>query len=524
MPSRRWESHIFFTVIDGKARVPSDARNRAFLYRDNWDDWGKYRTMFSLHVAGEAGEVHNIGSVKIGQRGLLPSGKTSENHRAPSVPDEFDELGESFFSLGQGEDYYESLNKVSDELRARVFKGLRDCAANLGIFQAFADEEVMRESLLRNVPSTNVSGRLNRLTRGDAKLTKFAFTYRLPTVHNAPSASMSFEVTPESQPPTNVHVLIGRNGVGKTQCMRQLALSLLGRDTDDGGSPGTIEMVAADTGGGVAFAGLVLVSFSAFDEFDLQAEETDAFACQQVGLRQRVASDNRTVAKNFDELGSEFASSLQRCRAGVKADRWRTAVRTLEEDDLFAEADVTSLLDDTPDSQWTSRARKLFKRLSSGHAIVLLTVTRLVELVDERTLVLLDEPEGHLHPPLLASFVRCLSDLLVRRNGVAIIATHSPVVLQEVPRTCAWKLRRSRVVSVVERPTVETFGENIGVLTREVFSLQVTQSGFHRLLRDAVSDGSTYRRVLDKFDGQLGDEARAIVQALIAERDGESDA
>jgi len=70
--------------------------------------------------------------------------------------------------------------------------------------------------------------------------------------------------------------------------------------------------------------------------------------------------------------------------------------------------------------------RKLGK-LSSGHAIVLLTITRLVEL-DERSLVLIDEPEVHLHPPLLSAFVRALSDLLIELNGVAIVATHSPVM------------------------------------------------------------------------------------------------
>jgi predicted ATP-dependent endonuclease of OLD family len=75
-----------------------------------------------------------------------------------------------------------------------------------------------------------------------------------------------------------------------------------------------------------------------------------------------------------------------------------------------------------------------FNTLSSGHKIVLLTMTRLVELVEQRTLVLIDEPEAHLHPPLLSSFVRALSALLKRRNAVAIIATHSPVVLQETPR------------------------------------------------------------------------------------------
>jgi predicted ATP-dependent endonuclease of OLD family len=81
-------------------------------------------------------------------------------------------------------------------------------------------------------------------------------------------------------------------------------------------------------------------------------------------------------------------------------------------------------------------ARELFGALSTGHKIVLLTITRLVETVDERSIVLFDEPEAHLHPPLLSALIRALSELLISRNGVAIVATHSPVVLQEVPRTC----------------------------------------------------------------------------------------
>lgn len=463
--------------------------------------------------------------MKIGHKGLMSSGRVSPSHRAPALPESFNTLDKEYFSLGQAESYYESLNELSEALRARVFIGLRDCAADLSLFEANRNEEVMRESLLRDVRESTVTGRLNRLTRGDAKLTEFQFTYHLPKVGRTHPASMTFEVTPESQPPTNVHVLIGRNGVGKTRCMRQLALALLGREADDGTSPGSIEMLAEDTGGAVAFAGLVLVSFSAFDDFELKPpEEGDAMSCRQVGLSHAKSSDRNSTTKSFAELGTDFANSLTRCQSGVLADRWRMAVKTLEEDDLFEDADVTSLLDDESDVSLKTRARRLFKKLSSGHAIVLLTVTRLVELVDERTLVLLDEPEGHLHPPLLASFVRCLSDLLIRRNGVAIVATHSPVVLQEVPRSCAWKLRRSGRRSFVERPTVETFGENIGVLTREVFGLQVTKSGFHKLLQDAVSDGSSYRRVLKGFGGQLGDEAKAIVQALIAERDGDDDA
>lgn len=511
---------MFFTVFDSNSVPTPRIPCKAFLYGDGWDDWGKYRTKFSLYVTDESGTPHNIGSVKIGKKGLLPSSKVSPNHRTPELPSQFEKLSKDFFSLGQNEDYYASLNKLSYELRSRVLKGLRDCAADLNIFESYLNEDVMGESLLRNVRRDNVYGRFNRLSRGDAKLTKYEFTYTFPTTDDEDTSEIDFEVIPDSQPPTNVHVLIGRNGVGKTHCMRHLALSLLHR-TDNEQSPGEISMTAEDTGENFAFSGLVLVSFSAFDDFDLTPAGSDSMVCHQVGLRASASS-----SKGTDDLASEFAISLWNCRDGVKADRWKTAVATLEEDDLFEEANVVALIEKetTTKSQWTARAKKLFKRLSSGHAIVLITITRLVELVDERTIVLLDEPEGHLHPPLLSSFIRCLSDLLIRRNGVAIIATHSPVVLQEVPKSCTWKLRRSHTTTVVERPTIETFGENIGVLTREVFGLQVTQSGFHRLLKEAVIEGSTYKQILGQFNNQLGNEAKSIIQALVIARDEESNA
>ena len=513
---------MFFTVIEKNEKISYNNPLKAYLLVDYWDDWAKYRTMFTLIVIDENGDKHTIGSVKIGQKGLLPAQKKSDNHRCPMLDKHFDILNGDYFSLGQCEDYYESLNKLSESLRTRVFSGLRDCAANLTIFEKYINETVMVESLLRDIRKENVRGKLNRLSRGDAQLTEYAFTYTFPDFNEEKQPKILFEVIPESKPPTNVHVLIGRNGVGKTRAMKNIALSILGRKTEENTSPGLIEMNHSSAIGEIAFSGLILVSFSAFDDFELKASEKDNFIFHQVGLTSIISTESLSPSKKDNSISSDFAKCLQRCKSGVKAQRWIRAMKTLEEDDLFAEANVTSLLEDAESpAQWRVRARKLFKKLSSGHSIVLLTITRLVDLVDEGTLVLIDEPEGHLHPPLLSSFVRTLSDLLISRNGVGIIATHSPVVLQEVPRSCAWKLRRSHAVTVVERPLLETFGENIGILTREVFGLQVTQSGFHRILREEVNDGKSYRQIIRDFDKQLGEEAKAIIQALIIQRDGE---
>ena len=116
-----------------------------------------------------------------------------------------------------------------------------------------------------------------------------------------------------------------------------------------------------------------------------------------------------------------------------------------------------------------------------------------------------------------------MSELLVHRNGVAIIATHSPVILQEVPKNSVWKLRRNGAEAIAERPEIETFGENVGTLTREVFGLEVTQSGFHKLLQDAVNQNQNFEQTMQMFGNELGSEARAILRALIVDRDFEED-
>jgi len=119
---------------------------------------------------------------------------------------------------------------------------------------------------------------------------------------------------------------------------------------------------------------------------------------------------------------------------------------------------------------------------------------------------------------LLSAFIRALSDLLINRNGVAIVATHSPVILQEVPASCVWKIIRHGMAAAAERPEIETFSENVGVLTREVFGLEVTRSGFHRMLAEAIGDLQSVDEVAAKFDNEVGSEGRALISNLIAER------
>ena len=195
-------------------------------------------------------------------------------------------------------------------------------------------------------------------------------------------------------------------------------------------------------------------------------------------------------------------------------------ITTLQSDPVFRAAQLSSMIEKNLSKQdERDEVLRTFMALSSGHKIVLLTLTRLVEKVEEKTLVLIDEPEAHLHPPLLSAMTRAVSELMVKRNGAAIVATHSPVILQEVPKSCVWILNRILTVSKAERPSMETFAESVGILSREVFQLELAQSGYHQLLGELRQKALTYEEALGRLGGQLGAEGKAVLRGMYLNND-----
>ncbi|HEY2068095.1 MAG TPA: AAA family ATPase [Rhizomicrobium sp.] len=510
-----------FRVLDNNVATPTEGRDTAYLWTDNWNDWFKYATLYVLTYFDSEGARHELGGVKIGEFNM------EKGQGRPNLPAGFfPRLPKRCFSLGQDVSYYSAIAALGPESAAELLAALRDMVADHALFERARDEDVTGMSLLRSVSVRSVTGQFRRVLQGGAPLTEYSFKYDgpLPLDNSGQRLTFDFHVTPESMPPTNIHVLIGRNGVGKTYILNRMTRALVLSDPDSNadGEFSSEDVFLVETREG-PFANIVSVSFSAFDDFALLPERRNALKgvrYSSVGLRKRVKDKNDqtvTITRDPDDLASEFASSAKLCALGDKSERWKRALTTLEADPLFEEAHVADLAE-IEERAFGKEAHQLWRKLSSGHKIVLLTITKLVEKVEERSLVLMDEPEAHLHPPLLSAFVRALSDLLIHRNGVAIIATHSPVVLQEVPMSCVWKIVRHGVAVRADRPEIETFAENVGVLTREVFGLEVTRSGFHKMLSDAAADERSIPRVLGKFDNEVGSDGRALVSGLIANR------
>ncbi|MQS37321.1 hypothetical protein FFZ77_17325 [Streptomyces katsurahamanus] len=437
--------------------------------------------------------------------------------RMPPVPDSFRRLDDEFFSVGQDVSYYERLRRLPEGERAEVLRALRDMAGDEAVLVTALEYGVTRDSLLRYVKLATVRGQMRRLAKGGARRLSFGIGYVPPARGGAIPQQFTFEAVPGSEPPTNVHALTGRNGAGKSFVLSRLARAVAAGEPD----PDAFGLVTEEGRQGRSFANLVMISFSAFDAFPLLHSDA-MFDTSYVGLHVPGSAPPRF--KTLHQLRRDFTTAVRACMTRERTARWIGAMRTLDYDGGgLLEEGWLDAFERTPtvDGQ-VRRARDLFGTLSAGHRIVLLTVSRLIEHVDERTLVIIDEPETHLHPPLLAAFMRTVSTLLADRNGLAVVATHSPVVIQELPARCVWKLQRHGDQLRARQPGIETWGENVGALTHEVFTLEVTESGFLKDLRILVDQELTYAQILARYSHRMGSEARLALSALIAVRDGET--
>lgn len=500
-------------VLPRGTKTPQSGVNTAYLSVDYWNDYS-FVTMFYLELHDQNGALHDLGNVKIGFKG-----QTTEKSTYSLLGNVFQQLPDGYFSVGQDVDYYQKIHTLPEPVKNFLLRALKDIVYIPELIELAQEEDVFRISLLREVSLSVIKGQFSRVLAGSPPLTNFEFKFVRPETKIMSGIELNFKVEVESKPSTNIHAIIGRNGVGKTTLLNGMIEAIT--------SKGQSEAKFYDIEGWIEnpintdyFSSLVSVSFSAFDPFEPPVEQPDPSlgTCYfYIGLKKE-----GDALKGLNDIHQDFLQALKSCFSQPsKRDRWLKAIDTLESDENFERMGLKGLAAQCSSEELTNKAQKAIKIMSSGHAVVLLTITRLVATVEEKTLVLIDEPESHLHPPLLSAFIRALSELLHDRNGVSIIATHSPVVLQEVPRSSVWKINRVGLVTDPRRPSIETFGENVGVLTREVFGLEVVKSGFHDLLVKSVERGSSYQQIVNDYNDQLGLEARALLKALVTHRDAE---
>jgi ABC-type lipoprotein export system ATPase subunit len=509
-----------FVVIDSTSSRRLSSYPHVTLERDNWDDYG-YKTSFYVTIALSASKTVDVGAVKILQRHQA-SGYTPLNST-------FTSLDDGYCSLGQSLDYYEAILSLPKREAQTFLRAMRDAVANAEIESEFSSEDGWETSLLRFGSAENALEAGRRLLRGERKEPGvLSFTYEV----GSPQAPLrvSFAFNDASGLPGRCNVLIGYNGAGKTHLLADLARVASGVGKRNRLDPQAGRLTGSDTN----FARVVAVSYSAFDTFVTPSisrlserdEEgnTEIFGYVYCGLRKfkgadpavEVATgdegeefgDTTHELKSIDEIEREFAVALREAGTGDGRQHLLSSLSTLADEPSFGRIGVD--LRDLSRGFGTTHALDAFGQLSTGHKIVVNIVTQLAAHLRDRSLVLLDEPETHLHPPLMAALLRAVQTLLDAYDSFAIIATHSPVVVQEIPGRYVQVLERIGDDASVHPSPVETFGEGVGVITRQVFSLDSSATDYQGVLL-SLAQRLTLEEIEALFDSGLSTQARSLV-------------
>lgn len=160
---------------------------------------------------------------------------------------------------------------------------------------------------------------------------------------------------------------------------------------------------------------------------------------------------------------------------------------------------------------------KALSLLSSGQSILAHFVTALLAWIQPNSLVLFDEPETHLHPNAVASLFLVLSEILAKFDSYAVVATHSPVVIQEIPAKRVLVFERKQNVTVANPLLLESFGESVAELTKHVFETIEVENVYRRTLKKLARDESA-KEIMARFDHGLSLSAQAYLLAQFGKK------
>ena len=481
--------------------IKNIAKNRGlYLVDDEWEDFG-YRTRFILYYLDTDGKESIIGSVKITYKGYrADSSMALLYYRKPAERLKYGEvtIGKDFCSLGESLEYYENLRHFfplngKEYNYNSILSLLRDAATHESIYYEFQKEASFIQSLLRESSSylalEAAKGILDQKpVEFDNKKNGIFFKYRFYapyTDSESKPTDIEFDFS-EKEYPYRIHLLVGKNGTGKTQLLNALADSLSGvSSTSSSEKNGFV-------GDRPAVDRVISMAYSAFDD-GFRNRESSREASTISYIYCGIHSNQGLL--DMKKVNDNFIKALKRIKDKKREDKWKEIMQEL------MEGEFSEILPEVFKKGIDSVA------LSSGQRILISTMTEAVSNIEEGSILLIDELELHLHPNAISNTMRMLYKLLDLFNSYAIIGTHSPLIVQEIPKEYVHVLRRINNILYASKPKKECFGDDVSSITDDIFDVLSVESNYKTVLSD-LSKRYKYKDVIKLFGDYLPLNAR----------------
>lgn len=457
------------------------------VFNDGWNDYDIF-SWFSLwyFFDSDRNPVH-LGEVKIIDR--------DSNNTFDSIPQNFDySLPDNFCSLGMDINYYKNLRKLQPLDRSKLLRCLRDIGLWSRIYEEFSGDSKLESSLLRDIASKQALSHAKFILSGRPPEEAYSFTFNLSKIEDIDSniiwnVNLPFEANDWSR----LIGIIGNNGVGKTFLLRNLVKALYHKEA------------AKFQGKLPLFDNLFVISSSKYDQYisddgDIKCNETFHIT----------SLDNTTPDELIEDLkGISYRKQTIHSKAYVEVfhDLLKNCIGE-QIDCLFSYKDeelANGLFYHQPYID-TSRLSEAYCLLSSGQRHILHMMTSLFSHIHMSSLVVIDEPEVHLHPKALVEFMDALQKAMVLFDSFAFIATHSPLIVREIITSNVYRMVRQDYDNPsIAKVHFNTFGEDIALLYSRIFHYDEDDSIFTRLISQRASKYRSADRLINFVENNIGD-------------------
>ena len=468
--------------------TPSVFPSFVLVYDNGWNDFGIYSN-FIPYFYDSSGSCHRLSNMKI----IVKHGDIVD-----IIPEEFYQLNEHFCSLGQEMEYYESLRNFLGNDFMGVLYALRDAAFFPDIQEKFETNSKFTSSLIRYNEPERVLREAKHLVYGANLENLYSFDYSFTPKFSSDAVDVSFNFGDIYELPNRVYALIGKNGTGKTQLMTSLPVSI-SEKKEDHFSPHI-----------PLFSKVIAVSYSIFDTFKIP-KKTATFNYVYCGLR-----NEKGEILTEKGLLLRFHNTWKKIRTIERIEQWRTVLLNFLDKEMVEEFIINNGHNEYDVS--IEGFNKVRKKLSSGQSIILYIISQIVANIRYDSLVLFDEPETHLHPNAITQLMNTIYSLVDEFQSYCILATHSPLIVRECFSRNVYVLERHENVPSVRKIAMESFGENLTVLSEEVFGNKDTPKHYKKLIRELVENGKSYDDIVEYIESDnvpLGLNAKIYIKSII---------
>lgn len=475
-----------------------------FLIEENdWNDYGYYVT-YHLHatplITGNA--TSYLGYIKIMKKGQAEH----EMYLLRNVlgkKEEFEELPEDFVSLTQSLDLFESLNEMLKANEKKDFvkqMHLILSDKNDEYFSLVEGEQAFEKGLLRDSSMKSYSLEKGReiMLAGETHydLRKENINVSLTSIKER--ITLHFSWLPDirsTKIPNGVMTFIGKNGSGKSTLIYKLAKLLYAY-------PDQRFKLKQDIGFidpiDIGISKLFLISYSPFDNFVLPGIGGEDYRLllngMDTGKGRLVFCGIRDVKSEFERIlkdanDSTYDNLFRQLR--LEETRLKPVRRLAEEcskalnivynnevkkklwDEIMKRASI--LFPDISNNMYSllydaeEGTEAHFMNQSTGFKYYLHALSHVIAYIENDCMLLFDEPENHIHPPMLSFMMSSLRYIIAQYNSILMVATHSPIIVQESFAENVYIVRKIGDFTTVSHPRMETYGANIGEITCEVF-------------------------------------------------------